>query len=597
MGALPGEEATHFRVWAPNATGVAVVGDFNDWNAQAHPLQRAEDGLWAGEIRGAKPGQSYQYEIVHGGNTFRKNDPYAREINAERKTSVIYADTHAWKSPGRVLAHWNEIVIYELHCGTFAAKSDRVPGRFEQAIERLPYLKNLGVNVVEVMPPMSFPSERSWGYNLTYPFAVEASYGGPDALKKFIDAAHGHGIAVIMDVVLNHFGPDDLDLWRFDGWSENNKGGIYFYNDQRSWTPWGENRPDYNRGEVRQYLRDYALLWLDEFHVDGLRADGVAFIRDTRGEGGGPETALAEGWSLLQWINDEVQRFFAGALTIAEDLQQNHAITRPIREGGMGFGMQWDSGFVYPLRHNVIYVNDNDRNMDGLAQLIRFRYNEDAMQRVIYSESHDDVANGKARIPQEIDPHDPHGAFAQKRSSLAAGVALTSPGIPMIFEGQEFLETGWFQDDKALDWSQLKTYRGINRLYRDLLHLRRNLDGTTRGLIGPFVHMHHVNNQDKVIAYHRWEQGGPKDDVIVIASFKNQAFQDYKIGFPRGGRWMIRFNSDWKGYSPEFNEVESGSGEVLAGREEMDGCQYSGRVSLPAYSLLILSQDETKTVS
>ena len=142
---------------------------------------------------------------------------------------------------------------------------------------------------------MAFPGERSWGYNLTNPFAVEASYGGPNAFKRLIDAAHQHGIAIILDVVYNHFGPDNLDLWQYDGWSENNRGGIYFYNDHRAWTPWGENRPDYGRGEVRQYFRDNMLFWLEEYHIDGLRFDSTLFIRNAKGNNNDPESDIAEG--------------------------------------------------------------------------------------------------------------------------------------------------------------------------------------------------------------------------------------------------------------------------------------------------------------
>ena len=564
MGAIPLDGATSFRVWAPNANGVSVVGEFNDWDANAHQLEKEQDGIWSLEVKGAVKGQQYQFEITNGDRRFKKNDAYAREIHPKTALSVIYADDFQWKSPGKVLANWNELVLYELHVGTFNPGPHNSQGRFEQVIGRLPYLKNLGVNALEIMPPMAFPGERSWGYSLTNPFAIEASYGGPEGFKRLVDAAHQQGIAIILDVVYNHFGPDNLDLWQYDGWSENGKGGIYFYNNHRSWTPWGENRPDYGRGEVRQFIRDNALYWLEEFHVDGLRFDSTLFIRNTRGDNNNPETDIPEGWSLLQWINEEVQRHFPGCITIAEDLMQNPWITRPTGAGGAGFGSQWDSAFVHPIRANVIQVEDANRSMDDVARAIQFRYNEDFIQRVIYSESHDEDANGKARIPQQINPDDAAGYFAQKRSTLAAGLVLTTPGIPMLFEGQEFMEDGWFRDDKGLDWSKLQTFQGINRLYHDLVHLRRNLYGNTKGLQGPHVVVHHVNNNDKMIAFHRWAEGGVKDDVVVIASFSSRKWEtEYKIGLPHEGDWVIRFNSDWKGYSPEFHDVGS-SDKVIA---------------------------------
>jgi 1,4-alpha-glucan branching enzyme len=595
MGAIHEDGVTRFRVWAPHAGSVSVVGEFNGWDPTRNPLRQEENGLWFAEVLGAKPGHQYQYELVNGEQILRKNDAYARAIHPEKKTSVIYADTFKWNAPAFVLPKWNETVLYEMHIGTFGTGADGKGGSggFEEVIARLPYLKGLGVNVLEIMPLMAFPSEHSWGYSLTNPFAVEPSYGGPDGLKRLVDVAHALGIGLIIDVVLNHFGPDNLDLWRYDGWSENGKGGIYFYNNQKAWTPWGENRPDYGRGEVRQYLRDSALLWLEEFHFDGLRVDATLFIRNTRGEENNKAADIPEGWTLMQWINDEVDRFFPGRWLVAEDLQRNDWISKPTSEGGLGYHTQWDPSFVHPIRQSVVTSDDAARSMGEVARAIEFTYNGDPAQRIIYSESHDQDANGQARIPQEIDAGDTEGYYARKRSTLAAGLVMTSPGVPMLFAGQEFLETGWFRDDVSLDWSKLKAHRGINRLYRDLLHLRRNLFGVTRGLTGRSVHLHHFNDQDKVLGFHRWDQGGARDDVVVIASFSNRDIeQDYRIGFPRGGRWIIRFNSDWKGYSQDFHEVGNAGGAIEAERDDRDGFPFSAVVRLPSYGLLIFSQDE-----
>ena len=236
--------------------------------------------------------------------------------------------------------------------------------------------------------------------------------------------------------------------------------------------------------------------------------------------------------------------------------------------------------------------------MQEVAHAIEFTYNNDPSQRVIYSDSHDQDANGQSRLPQQIDPNDTEGYFARKRSTLAAGLVMTSPGIPMLFEGQEFLENGWFRAETSLDWAKLRTHGGINRLYRDLVHLRRNLFGVTRGLQGRSVHLHHFNEQDKVLGFHRWDQGGARDDVVVIASFSNRDIeQDYRVGFPRGGKWLIRFNSDWKGYSRDFRDVGNAGGVIEAEAEGRDGLAFSGPVRIPAYGLLILSQDEAGPVA
>lgn len=592
MGSIYFEDVAHFRVWAPFAQKVSVVGDFNDWNPEAHVMRREDGGLWSLTTHEARAGHHYQYEIRNGDQVLRKNDPYVLDVDCHTKTGRIYTDDFPWQRKDFVLPSREELVIYELHVGTFATAGKSAPGQFDQIRQRLPYLRHLGINAIELMPLAAFPSERSWGYNLTNPFAVEESYGGPLAFKRLVDAAHAAGIGIIVDVVLNHFGPSDLDLWQFDGWSENGKGGIYFYNDHRSWTPWGENRPDYGRGEVRQYLRDSALFWLDYYRVDGLRFDSTLFIRNTRGDNSNPETDIPAGWSLLQWINEEVERFFPGKITIAEDLMCNEWITKGTGAGGAGFHAQWDAAFVHPVRATIVQVEDQYRSMDAVVHAVEVRYNDDPFQRVIYSESHDEVANGKARVPQEIDPNDTTGYFAQKRSVLAAGLALTAPGIPMLFEGQEFLADGWFRDDVTLDWSRLDAFRGINRLYRDLIHLRRNLHGNTRGLAGLHCHVFHVDHEGKVVAFRRWKEGGAKDEVIVVASFSNEERNHgYRIGLPQAGEWIVRFNSDWRGYSPDFADISNPEGKIIAEEQSCDGLPGSGTVTIPPYGLLILSQE------
>ena len=185
-----------------------------------------------------------------------------------------------WEGDNFHIPPVNELVIYEMHLGTFHDKEDGKSDKFEEALQKLDHLQRLGVNVLEVMPLAQFAGELSWGYNPSCVFAVETNYGGPSGFKRFVKAAHRAGLAVILDVVYNHFGPGDLDLWQFDGWSENGMGGIYFYNDWHADTPWGLTRPDYGRKEVRQFIRDNALMWLEEYHVDGLRFDMTLYIHN-----------------------------------------------------------------------------------------------------------------------------------------------------------------------------------------------------------------------------------------------------------------------------------------------------------------------------
>ncbi len=404
--------------------------------------------------------------------------------------------------------------------------------------------------------------------------------------KRFVNEAHARGIAVVQDVVHNHYGPNDMDLWRFDGWFQNNLGGIYFYNDFRGITNWGDTRPDFGRGEVRSYIRDNSIMWLQEFRVDGMRWDSTSNIRNTNN---GQGTDIPDGWSLLQYVNNEVDGSQPWKIMIAEDLQGNSFITRDTGGGGAGFDTQWDAGFVHPIRSAIVTPNDVDRNMFAVRDSIVNRYNSDAFERVVYTESHDEVANGRSRVPEEIFPGNAGSWFSKKRSTVGAALVMTSPGIPMIFQGQEVLEDEYFRDTDPVDWSKRVTFGGIEAMYRDLIRLRRNWFDTTRGLKGQHVNVHHINNTDKVIGFHRWDQGGVRDDVVVIVNLGNRSYTNYNLGFPRGGTWKVRFNSDWNGYSPDFANTFSYDTTAVAGPR--DGVGFNANVGIGPYSVIILSQD------
>jgi len=586
MGAIPHVGGVAFRVWAPHAQHAAVIGSFNDWDGDKCPMQAEENGYWYADVAQAHVGDEYRFLLTTAKGALARIDPYAREVTHSVGNAIVHDPSFDWDGDDFHLAPWNEIVIYELHVGTFNdEENENAPGEFDSVSARLGHLKKLGVNAIQIMPIAQFAGERSWGYNPSHIFSVEIAYGGPLAFKRFVKRAHKHGIAVILDVVYNHFGPSDLDLWQFDGWSENNLGGIYFYSDDRAKTPWGDTRPDYGRGEVRQFILDNVTMWLDEYHVDGLRFDGTVYIRTPHGPG---SEDLPEGWSLLQAINSQVAQNYPGRITIAEDLQNNEWLTSDVGAGGAGFGSQWDANFVHPIRQAVTTPQDEQRSLAAIRDGLSYRYNDDAFARVIYSESHDEVANGKARVPQEVNPNDPKGWHARKRSTLAAAMVFTAPGIPMLFQGQEFLEGEWFRDTVPLDWDQSDEFHGIVRLYRDLIRLRLNRDGFTRGLCGQFLQVYHLHDERKVLAYHRWEKGGPADDVVVVANFLHEPQDGYVIGFPAAGTWKLRFNSDWQGYSDDFQGHPTGDLVVEPG--EHDGFPFHAALSIGPYSVLIFSQ-------
>jgi 1,4-alpha-glucan branching enzyme len=588
MGAIVHPGGVAFRVWAPHAQSVFVKGEFNNWSDTGTPLSHEENGYWFADVKSAKPGQEYKYVLINGDRKLERIDPYARQVTNSTGNGVIYDTTgFDWQNDKFELPPHNELVIYEMHIGSFFTDADGKPGGFDDALEKLGYIKRLGANVIQIMPVAEFAGDYSWGYNPANIFAVESIYGGPDAFKLFVREAHQRGIGVILDVVYNHFGPSDLNLWQFDGWQENDKGGIYFYNDHRAETPWGSTRPDYGRGEVRRFIHDNARLWLEEYHVDGLRYDSTLYIRCIDGN---EANELPDGWSLMQWINSQIRTDFPRAITIAEDLRNNGWLTKPSEEGGAGFHAQWDANFVHPVRGIVTLALDEYRSMEAIRHAIDFRYEGDAFRRVVYSESHDEVANGKARVPQEIDPGNPTSWYAQKRSTLAAGLVFTSPGIPMLFQGQEFLQGEWFRDDVPLDWDLNEQYQGIVRLYRDLIGLRLNTKGFSHGLCGQFLNIYHVNDADNVLAFQRWDQHGPGDDVVVILNFSNTPRENYEIGMPTAGLWKLRLNSDATIYSQDFQGFFSS--DVDAVGEPRDGLDARANISIGPYSMLVFTQDQ-----
>jgi 1,4-alpha-glucan branching enzyme len=262
-----------------------------------------------------------------------------------------------------------------------------------------------------------------------------------------------------------------------------------------------------------------------------------------------------------------------------------------VRFGGAGGNTQWDRGFYEAIKGVLVAVRDEDRDLGRVRDALGKRYNGDAFERVIYTESHDEVTvrDGRdlGRMPNKIWWGHADSWVARKRSTLGAGLVFTAPGIPMIFQGQEFLEWATWTDRTPLDWEKEKRFSGILALYRDLIRLRRNWYDNTRGLRGQHINVFHVNDEAKVMAYHRWADGGPGDDVLVVANLANRAYDSYNVGFPREGTWYLRFDSDWRGYSSDFGDhgytttAQSGSS---------DNMPAAGNVGLGPYSLLIYSQ-------
>jgi 1,4-alpha-glucan branching enzyme len=567
IGATPyadaGGTGVTFRTWAPNASTVVVKGGFNGWGSTAL-TKESSGGLWSVDVPNARAGQEYKF-VVNG--TYKK-DPRGRRVVNSAGNSIVYNPAaFSWGDSTNFSRPWrNDLVIYQMHVGSYNAES-WLPSTFDQCIEKIPYIKSLGVSAVKLMPVNEFPGDRSWGYNPSDPYAIEASFGGPDGLKRFVKACHENGLAVLIDVVHNHYGPSDLEMWQYDGWSTGGYGGIYFYNDWRANTDWGSTRPDYGREEVRDYVKGQIRMFLEEYKVDGFRWDSVYNIRNASG------TWNPDGSDMLWDINTMVRDEFNDAYRIAED----HAFDTDVR-----FESQWDHGFLNDIRGLATTPSDSDRNMNVLA----WHLANGGDYRVVYAESHDSCGdlNDKHRLPYDVDSGSPDGYWAKKRSLLAHTIALVSPGIPMIFAGSEMHEWYTFSNNQALRWSLTNENAGIVRAFADLIHLRRNLTGISAGLKQHGnVDVHHVDDAAKVVGAIRWDQGGGIDDLVIAINCSATARTGYSLAFPSAGTWYCLYNSDSAAYDPLFGNVGPAvGGTVTAGA--------TAALDLGAYSLQIYSK-------
>jgi 1,4-alpha-glucan branching enzyme len=580
LGAILHSGEAEFRVWAPFAHKVSLTGTFTP-DAPLE-MESEQDGYWSLTVKDVEIGQQYRYFIETADGILEKNDPRARAItSSDNGFSVIVDNEFDWGDTIFTPAPHHQQVIYELHVGTFNRPDPATPGTFDTAIERLDYLKELGITTIELMPVTSMAYSTGWGYAPNYIFSVESMLGGRHGLMSFVRACHERGIGVILDVVYNHFF-GDTDLWQYDGWSENGRGGIYFYNDERGDTPWG-GRPDYGRPEVRQFILDNVTMWLKEYRLDGLRIDSTIYMRNTEGRDNDPDHDIADAWYLLGDITSLAHTLNPEALIIAEDCAASEFITKPVNESGAGFDAQWELGFPHALR-DALGVNEATApNLAGVRyELLRY-YNGKPYQMVVFSDSHDTAANGSVRLNEAVTPDHADSLPARQKGLLAASLTLTTPGIPMLLQGSEFMQGGAFNDWQELSWDRADTYAGIVMAHHHLIDLRLNKHGNTRGLSGPFTTIFHQDDTNFVIGYQRWDQGGLKDDVLIIVNFSHATLHNYSLTIPVSGNWTIRFNSSWKGYAADFPEITY---DIICVNDTG-----LATLTLPPFGVLIASQE------
>lgn len=529
MGVTFGREETMYRVWAPNARSVAVIGDFNGWRIRlTDHLELDRDlGIWSGTIRGSRPRGGYQF-LIDG--ELHRRDPYGRKVSEDETRSVFYdPNDFRWSAARPPRYELEELVIYEMHIGTFndLNPDDGKPATFDDAIRRLDYLVELGVNTVCVLPVHEFSGSQSWGYDPSDLFAVEQSYGGPEGFKRFVRACHERGLAVHLNIVHNEYGPRNLGLLHFDKKSDADDGGIYLHRRfgiDRSPRPW---RVRFGSPMVRRFVRDNVLMWLDEYRVDGFRWDAMVDVQ------------MGEfGTQMLRDINREITERYPGVWSVADNAL-----------GLYNFHASWDREFYRRVMPSLTAQVDSERNMRHIrAALTRVPL----MWRVVYVGNHREAGRrGEGRrIASDIDADDPGGDYARRLSGLGAVLTFTAPGIPLLFMGNEFQEYGTWHNNTPLDWANKQRHSGTLELHRSLIALRRNREGHSVGLMGRLIHVPVVNDEKKHIVYWRKHEEHPNDQTVVAINFSGSE-EVIVVPFPSEGTWMMRMNTDWTMYGGE----------------------------------------------
>jgi 1,4-alpha-glucan branching enzyme len=534
---------TAFSVWAPNAENVSVIGSFNNWKPGKHEMTMDKaTGVWSLEIPRAKPGDEYLF-LVNG--ELERRDPRGRDISADGKSVIHDPVAFDWEDTTPPATRLEDLVIYQMHPGTFY---DPEPGdgdmaTLRDAIEKLDHLKDLGVNCVLLMPVNEFGGNHSWGYNPTDPYSIERAYGGPDALREFVREAHRRGIAVHVDVVHNHYDNVDVHLKQFDGYGGgDNSNGIYFYEDEeRGMTPWGP-RPDFGRPEVRAYIADNIRMLFDEYRVDGLRWDSVVnILRYDEGAFDNPD-----GEKLVDEFSEMIREEYPGKISIAEDAV-----------GDERFDGSWEYGFHHAGPDGELGVvpqlvrAPGDTDVSDIAARLQ---TDLGFSRVIYTENHDETGrlNDKRRILTDVDEDDPQSLIARRKHALAGVLTLTAPGVPLVFMGQELREDQAFHDSNPLDWDRDAVSDGSIKLFRDLIHLRRNLNGQSAALQNTKIRILKEDPDKQFLAYRRYLPGKPEDDIIVLINFSPDPIEETPFVFPRAAKWKLLVNTDDPQYGEDF---------------------------------------------
>ncbi len=593
---VDGVKGVYFSVWAPTAHSVSVVGDFNSWKHNEHPLQVRWDssGIWEGFIPGIDKGTLYKYKIQsNNGTVTEKADPFALYCEHPPQTaSVVWDLDYKWKD-----AKWMEsrkdkngldkpYSVYEVHLGSWKRNAE---GNFltylELADELVAYIKETGFTHVEFMPIMEYPYDPSWGYQLVGYFAPTSRFGKPQDFMLLVDKLHQAGIGVILDWVPSHFPDDAHGLGFFDG------SNLYEHPDRRKgYHPdWKSLVFNYGRNEVRSFLISNALFWLQYYHADGLRVDAVAsmlYLDYSRNEGewepnifGGRENLDAI--SFLKDFNEAVYTNFEGVQTIAEESTSFPMVSHPTFNGGLGFGMKWMMGWMHDtLNYFARETVYRKYHQNDLTFSMTYAFSENFMLPL----SHDEVVHGKSSIQRKMSG-DEWQRFANLR--LLYGYMFTHPGAKLLFMGSEFGQSREWNFEGSLDWHLLQYgfHDGVKKCIADLNSLYRNNPALyeKQFSVEGFEWINYSDHQNSALAYIR-KGNVEKENLVIVCNMTQVVHKTYRIGLPKKGKLTEIFNSDKVDYN--------GSGVVnpkpiKIEKEAWNNRDFSAEIILPPLGICV----------
>ena len=601
-----GAPGVHFALWAPNAARVAVIGDFNGWDARRHPMKlHRESGIWQLFVPGVKAGDIYKYDVRgRGGYHMQKADPYAfaAELRPKSASRVWDLNAYVW-GDADWMARRNSrdplrqpLSIYEVHLGSWRRAPDD-PSRFltydELADQLIPYARDLGYTHLELLPVTEHPFDGSWGYQTIGYFAPTARHGTPDDFRRFVDRCHQAGLGVILDWVPAHFPKDAHGLAFFDGTH------LYEHADPRQGEhrDWGTLIFNYGRNEVRSFLLSNAVFWAEQYHADGLRVDAVAsmlYLDYSRREGewipnefGGRENLAAV--AFLRKFNEVMHAEFPGILTIAEESTAWPMVSRPTYLGGLGFSLKWNMGWM----HDTIEYMQRDPihrkyHHGNLTFSLIYAFNEN----FVLPFSHDEVVHGKRSMLDKM-PGDLWQKFANLR--LLYAYLFAHPGKKLLFMGGEFGSWEEWNCGAGLPWNLLEydLHRQLRDLVRDLNGLHRTVPALhERDFEGEGFQWLELHDADQsVLAFLR--RGLNADDVVAVAcNFTPVPRRGYRIGVPFAGRWREILNSDSALYG---GSNVGNAGAVEAAARPWGGQPYSVDLTLPPLGAVYLRPETPPT--